>query len=153
MRGGAGLWRGVRRVRPRARLSLPVSLSPPYPPFHSLTAFRSVPAVPYWGRYPHRGHRSLPVPLSLPRPPFSPPAPFPTVAAFPSWCRYPPLPPFAICAAFSSVPAFSPGAAMACPPCGSLLDYKTAKFSVTRNRRVGLLHRLLQLSTLGYLLG
>ncbi|KAL2298669.1 hypothetical protein Nmel_015675 [Mimus melanotis] len=39
------------------------------------------------------------------------------------------------------------------PPCGSLLDYKTAKFSVTRNRRVGLLHRLLQLSALGYLLG
>ncbi|XP_077043809.1 P2X purinoceptor 6 isoform X3 [Agelaius phoeniceus] len=39
------------------------------------------------------------------------------------------------------------------PPCGSLLDYKTAKFSLTRNRRVGLLHRLLQLSALGYLLG
>ncbi|XP_050174448.1 P2X purinoceptor 6-like isoform X1 [Myiozetetes cayanensis] len=39
------------------------------------------------------------------------------------------------------------------PPCESLLDYKTAKFSLTRNRRVGLLHRLLQLSALGYLLG
>ncbi|XP_027751179.1 P2X purinoceptor 6-like isoform X3 [Empidonax traillii] len=39
------------------------------------------------------------------------------------------------------------------PPCGFLLDYKTAKFSLTRNRRVGLLHRLLQLSALGYLLG
>ncbi|XP_041575423.1 P2X purinoceptor 6 isoform X7 [Taeniopygia guttata] len=39
------------------------------------------------------------------------------------------------------------------PPCGSLLDYKTAKFSLTRNRRVGLLHRLLQLGALGYLLG
>ncbi|NXM84369.1 P2RX6 protein, partial [Oenanthe oenanthe] len=50
-------------------------------------------------------------------------------------------------------PAFPPGAAMPGPPCGSLLDYKTAKFSVTRNRRVGLLHRLLQLSALGYLLG
>uniref|UniRef100_A0A8C5U597 Uncharacterized protein n=1 Tax=Malurus cyaneus samueli TaxID=2593467 RepID=A0A8C5U597_9PASS len=45
------------------------------------------------------------------------------------------------------------GAAMPSPPCGSLLDYKTAKFSLTRNRRVGLLHRLLQLSALGYLLG
>ncbi|KAJ7426147.1 purinergic receptor P2X 6 [Willisornis vidua] len=39
------------------------------------------------------------------------------------------------------------------PPCGPLLGYKTAKFSLTRNRRVGLLHRLLQLSALGYLLG
>ncbi|XP_066055615.1 P2X purinoceptor 6 isoform X5 [Chamaea fasciata] len=39
------------------------------------------------------------------------------------------------------------------PACVSLLDYKTAKFSLTRNRRVGLLHRLLQLSALGYLLG
>ncbi|TRZ20912.1 hypothetical protein HGM15179_006093 [Zosterops borbonicus] len=39
------------------------------------------------------------------------------------------------------------------PACGSLLDYKTAKFSLTRNRRVGLLHRLLQLGALGYLLG
>uniref|UniRef100_U3JWK8 Uncharacterized protein n=1 Tax=Ficedula albicollis TaxID=59894 RepID=U3JWK8_FICAL len=48
-------------------------------------------------------------------------------------------------------PLFPPGAAMPGPPCGSLLDYKTAKFSVTRNRRVGLLHRLL--SALGYLLG
>ncbi|NXD87845.1 P2RX6 protein, partial [Halcyon senegalensis] len=38
-------------------------------------------------------------------------------------------------------------------PCGDLLDYKTAKFSLTRNRRVGLLHRLLQLGVLGYLLG
>ncbi|NXW93849.1 P2RX6 protein, partial [Alopecoenas beccarii] len=34
-----------------------------------------------------------------------------------------------------------------------LLDYKTAKFALTRNRRVGLLHRLLQLGVLGYLLG
>ncbi|NWW82897.1 P2RX6 protein, partial [Climacteris rufus] len=50
-------------------------------------------------------------------------------------------------------PPFPPGAAMPRPPCGSLLDYKTAKFSLTRNRRVGLLHRLLQLSALGYLLG
>ncbi|GAB0196729.1 P2X purinoceptor 6 [Grus japonensis] len=37
--------------------------------------------------------------------------------------------------------------------CGGLLDYKTAKFVLTRNRRVGLLHRLLQLGVLGYLLG
>ncbi|XP_075289553.1 P2X purinoceptor 6 [Opisthocomus hoazin] len=37
--------------------------------------------------------------------------------------------------------------------CGGLLDYKTAKFALTRNRRVGLLHRLLQLGVLGYLLG
>ncbi|XP_075625869.1 P2X purinoceptor 6 isoform X5 [Balearica regulorum gibbericeps] len=37
--------------------------------------------------------------------------------------------------------------------CGELLDYKTAKFVLTRNRRVGLLHRLLQLGVLGYLLG
>ncbi|XP_065707565.1 P2X purinoceptor 6 [Patagioenas fasciata] len=36
---------------------------------------------------------------------------------------------------------------------GGLLDYKTAKFALTRNRRVGLLHRLLQLGVLGYLLG
>ncbi|XP_054029238.1 P2X purinoceptor 6 [Dryobates pubescens] len=38
-------------------------------------------------------------------------------------------------------------------PCRDLLDYKTLKFSLTRNRRVGLLHRLLQLAVLGYLLG
>ncbi|KAM6119990.1 LOW QUALITY PROTEIN: P2X purinoceptor 6 [Phoenicopterus ruber ruber] len=38
-------------------------------------------------------------------------------------------------------------------PCGGLLDYKTAKFALTRNRRVGLLHRLLQLGVLGYLFG
>ncbi|NXV06796.1 P2RX6 protein, partial [Cettia cetti] len=50
-------------------------------------------------------------------------------------------------------PPSPPGAAMPDPTCGSLLDYKTAKFSLTRNRRVGLLHRLLQLSALGYLLG
>ncbi|NXJ95098.1 P2RX6 protein, partial [Corythaixoides concolor] len=37
--------------------------------------------------------------------------------------------------------------------CGDLLDYKTVKFALTRNRRVGLLHRLLQLGVLGYLLG
>ncbi|XP_067162855.1 P2X purinoceptor 6 isoform X2 [Apteryx mantelli] len=37
--------------------------------------------------------------------------------------------------------------------CRGLLDYKTAKFALTRNRRVGLLHRLLQLGVLGYLLG
>ncbi|XP_068766747.1 P2X purinoceptor 6 isoform X1 [Struthio camelus] len=37
--------------------------------------------------------------------------------------------------------------------CRGLLDYKTEKFALTRNRRVGLLHRLLQLSVLGYLLG
>ncbi|NXW60722.1 P2RX6 protein, partial [Eurystomus gularis] len=38
-------------------------------------------------------------------------------------------------------------------PCAELLDYKTAKFSLTRTRRVGLLQRLLQLGVLGYLLG
>uniref|UniRef100_A0A8B9LZF9 Purinergic receptor P2X 6 n=1 Tax=Accipiter nisus TaxID=211598 RepID=A0A8B9LZF9_9AVES len=38
-------------------------------------------------------------------------------------------------------------------PCGGLLDYKTVKFALTRNRRVGLLHRLLQLGVLGYLFG
>ncbi|XP_074966304.1 P2X purinoceptor 6 isoform X2 [Phalacrocorax aristotelis] len=37
--------------------------------------------------------------------------------------------------------------------CGGLLDYKTVKFAQTRNRRVGLLHRLLQLGVLGYLFG
>ncbi|NXI41221.1 P2RX6 protein, partial [Galbula dea] len=37
--------------------------------------------------------------------------------------------------------------------CGELFDYKTVKFALTRNRRVGLLHRLLQLGVLGYLLG
>ncbi|XP_065594888.1 P2X purinoceptor 6 isoform X1 [Cyrtonyx montezumae] len=37
--------------------------------------------------------------------------------------------------------------------CGALLDYKTEKFALTRNRRVGLLHRLLQLAVLGYVLG
>ena len=37
--------------------------------------------------------------------------------------------------------------------CGPLLDYKTEKFALTRNRRVGLLHRLLQLAVLGYVLG
>lgn len=40
-----------------------------------------------------------------------------------------------------------------CGPCGGLLDYKTVKFALTRNRRVGLLHRLLQLGALGYLFG
>ncbi|KAM6297896.1 LOW QUALITY PROTEIN: P2X purinoceptor 6 [Aegotheles albertisi] len=41
-----------------------------------------------------------------------------------------------------------------CPgPCPGPLDYATAKFALTRNRRVGLLHRLLQLGALGYLLG
>ncbi|XP_071619061.1 P2X purinoceptor 6 isoform X2 [Heliangelus exortis] len=43
--------------------------------------------------------------------------------------------------------------AVAVGPCAGLLDYKTAKFALTRNRRVGLLHRLLQLGVLGYLLG
>ncbi|XP_063207580.1 P2X purinoceptor 6 [Chroicocephalus ridibundus] len=38
-------------------------------------------------------------------------------------------------------------------PCDGLLDYKTAKFALTRNRRIGLLHRLLQLGVLGYLFG
>ncbi|NXO02932.1 P2RX6 protein, partial [Rhinopomastus cyanomelas] len=38
-------------------------------------------------------------------------------------------------------------------PCRGLADYKTAKFVLTRNRRVGLLHRLLQLAVLGYVLG
>ncbi|NWZ24802.1 P2RX6 protein, partial [Asarcornis scutulata] len=45
------------------------------------------------------------------------------------------------------------GAAMAAALCCGLLDYKTEKFALTRNRRVGLLHRLLQLAVLGYLLG
>ncbi|XP_035425158.1 P2X purinoceptor 6 [Cygnus atratus] len=44
-------------------------------------------------------------------------------------------------------------AAAAAALCGGLLDYKTEKFALTRNRRVGLLHRLLQLAVLGYLLG
>ncbi|XP_030316385.1 P2X purinoceptor 6 isoform X3 [Calypte anna] len=43
--------------------------------------------------------------------------------------------------------------AVAVGPWSGLLDYKTAKFALTRNRRVGLLHRLLQLGVLGYLLG
>ncbi|OXB65878.1 hypothetical protein ASZ78_008572 [Callipepla squamata] len=42
---------------------------------------------------------------------------------------------------------------MATELCGALLDYKTEKFALTRNRRVGLLHRLLQLAVLGYVLG
>ncbi|KAM8992772.1 P2X purinoceptor 6 isoform 3-T3 [Ara ararauna] len=42
---------------------------------------------------------------------------------------------------------------MAGGPCRGLLHYKTAKFALTRNWRVGLLHRLLQLGVLGYLLG
>ncbi|XP_065548775.1 P2X purinoceptor 6 isoform X2 [Lathamus discolor] len=42
---------------------------------------------------------------------------------------------------------------MAGGSCRGLLDYKTAKFALTRNWRVGLLHRLLQLGVLGYLLG
>lgn len=42
---------------------------------------------------------------------------------------------------------------MAAALCCGLLDYKTEKFALTRNRRVGLLHRLLQLAVLGYLLG
>ncbi|KAM6052034.1 P2X purinoceptor 6 isoform 2-T2 [Chlamydotis macqueenii] len=49
-----------------------------------------------------------------------------------------------------------PGAGSGGPcggPCVALLDYKTAKFALTRNRRVGLLHRLLQLGVLAYLLG
>uniref|UniRef100_A0A8C9L811 Purinergic receptor P2X 6 n=1 Tax=Pavo cristatus TaxID=9049 RepID=A0A8C9L811_PAVCR len=37
--------------------------------------------------------------------------------------------------------------------CGALLDYKTEKFALTRNRRMGLLYRLLQLAVLGYVLG
>ncbi|NWR80909.1 P2RX6 protein, partial [Centropus unirufus] len=44
-------------------------------------------------------------------------------------------------------------AAAARGPCPSLLDYRTAKLALTRNRRVGGLHRLLQLAVLGYLLG
>lgn len=47
----------------------------------------------------------------------------------------------------------SPPAAMTGCVADGLLDYKTAKFALTRNRRVGLLHRLLQLGVLGYLLG
>ncbi|XP_077164030.1 P2X purinoceptor 6 isoform X2 [Paroedura picta] len=35
----------------------------------------------------------------------------------------------------------------------SLLDYKTEKFVLTRNRKVGVLHRLVQLGILGYILG
>ncbi|KAJ6659118.1 hypothetical protein lerEdw1_019421 [Lerista edwardsae] len=34
-----------------------------------------------------------------------------------------------------------------------LLDYKTEKFALTRNRKAGALHRLLQLGILGYILG
>ncbi|KAL8180584.1 UNVERIFIED_CONTAM: hypothetical protein K2H54_029131 [Gekko kuhli] len=34
-----------------------------------------------------------------------------------------------------------------------LLDYKTEKFVLTRNRKVGVLHRLIQLGILGYILG
>uniref|UniRef100_F6SNM7 Purinergic receptor P2X 6 n=1 Tax=Ornithorhynchus anatinus TaxID=9258 RepID=F6SNM7_ORNAN len=37
--------------------------------------------------------------------------------------------------------------------CWDLLDYKTAKYVITRNRRVGVLHRLAQLAILGYVLG
>ncbi|KAM8797546.1 P2X purinoceptor 6 [Eudromia elegans] len=37
--------------------------------------------------------------------------------------------------------------------CRGLLHYKTAKFALTRNRRVGLLQRGLQLAVLGYVLG
>ncbi|XP_038618814.1 P2X purinoceptor 6 isoform X2 [Tachyglossus aculeatus] len=39
------------------------------------------------------------------------------------------------------------------PRCGDLLDYKTEKYVITRNRRVGGLHRLAQLAILGYVLG
>ncbi|XP_053135104.1 P2X purinoceptor 6 isoform X2 [Hemicordylus capensis] len=37
--------------------------------------------------------------------------------------------------------------------CLGLLDYKTEKFALTRNRKVGLLHRVVQLGILGYILG
>ncbi|KAH0625484.1 hypothetical protein JD844_015016 [Phrynosoma platyrhinos] len=37
--------------------------------------------------------------------------------------------------------------------CLGLLDYKTEKFALTRNRKVGLLHRLIQLGILAYLFG
>ncbi|XP_042297393.1 P2X purinoceptor 6 [Sceloporus undulatus] len=37
--------------------------------------------------------------------------------------------------------------------CLGLLDYKTEKFALTRNRKVGLLHRLIQLGILAYILG
>ncbi|NXX43825.1 P2RX6 protein, partial [Tricholaema leucomelas] len=50
-------------------------------------------------------------------------------------------------------PAAPPGAMPGAELCLDLLDYKTVKFSLTRNRRVGLLQRLLQLAVLGYLLG
>lgn len=89
----------------------------------------------------YRVRLSLLVPLSLLCPPFPALSAFPTVPTFPVSTADPP------------VPAFPPGAAMPGPACGSPLDYKTAKFSLTRNRRVGLLHRLLQLGALGYLLG
>ncbi|KAM6423286.1 P2X purinoceptor 6 isoform 1-T1 [Liasis olivaceus] len=37
--------------------------------------------------------------------------------------------------------------------CFGLLDYKTEKFAVIRNRKVGILYRLIQLGILGYVLG
>uniref|UniRef100_A0A803TIZ1 P2X purinoceptor n=1 Tax=Anolis carolinensis TaxID=28377 RepID=A0A803TIZ1_ANOCA len=37
--------------------------------------------------------------------------------------------------------------------CSAFLDYKTEKFVLTRNRKVGLLHRLLQLGILAYTFG
>ncbi|XP_062999909.1 P2X purinoceptor 6 [Elgaria multicarinata webbii] len=37
--------------------------------------------------------------------------------------------------------------------CFGFLDYKTEKFALIRNRKVGVLHRLLQLVILGYILG
>uniref|UniRef100_A0A803VKY1 P2X purinoceptor n=1 Tax=Ficedula albicollis TaxID=59894 RepID=A0A803VKY1_FICAL len=94
----------------------------PGPPCGSLLDYKTAKAaVPSRCRHPHRARLSIP------------------------WPPFPPVPLSPPC------PLFPPGAAMPGPPCGSLLDYKTAKFSVTRNRRVGLLHRLL--SALGYLLG
>ncbi|XP_019200853.1 P2X purinoceptor 5 [Oreochromis niloticus] len=35
----------------------------------------------------------------------------------------------------------------------SLLDYKTEKYIVTKNKAVGVLHRLFQLSVIGYIIG
>nr|XP_028566994.1 P2X purinoceptor 6 isoform X2 [Podarcis muralis] len=37
--------------------------------------------------------------------------------------------------------------------CFGFLDYKTEKFALTRNRKVGVLHRLIQLGIVGYILG
>nr|XP_008118018.1 PREDICTED: P2X purinoceptor 6 isoform X2 [Anolis carolinensis] len=50
------------------------------------------------------------------------------------------------------LPAFPARPAME-ETCSAFLDYKTEKFVLTRNRKVGLLHRLLQLGILAYTFG